>query len=81
MPAHPPLIHRLRFTTRPPNQSSFIKTAAFLALLVPTFFSPLLVQAADAPPRVRILITENWRFQKGDPEGAGDTFKYDKFKP
>ena len=58
-----------------------MKTAAFLTLLVPTVFSPLPGQAAEAPPRERILLTENWRFQKGDPGDAGDTFKYDKFKP
>ncbi len=49
------------------------------AIMVPSH----LLSAVDAPdsPRQRILFNEGWRFQKGDPEGAGDSLKYDRIKP
>ncbi|MEO5714958.1 MAG: beta-galactosidase GalB [Luteolibacter sp.] len=37
--------------------------------------------AAESPPRERILFTKDWRFHKGDSDGAGDSLKYGKLKP
>ena len=37
-------------------------------------------RADDAPLRQQIDFDANWRFQKGDPEGAGDALSYPKIK-
>jgi len=38
------------------------------------------VMAADNPPRERVSFNTGWRFQKGDPAGAGDQLAYAKIK-
>ena len=65
------------------------KTAFLLAL--PLFASATCVEAesnstsaplrSEVPPRERILFNDGWRFQKGDPEGLGESLTYEKLKP
>ena len=36
--------------------------------------------AQTRPVRERIDFNESWLFQKGDPDGTGDSLSYDKIK-
>ncbi len=55
----------------------FLKTIGILAFVALTSFS---AGAADIRPRDRVNFDADWRFQKGDPAGAGDTLGYPKLK-
>ncbi len=56
---------------------SACKAVCFLAL---TALLPCLAKAEDAPLRSRVNFDADWRFQKGDPDGVGDTLSYPKIK-
>ena len=51
-----------------------IRLLALVALL------PCLAKADDTPLRSRVNFDADWRFQKGDPAGVGDTLGYPKIK-
>ena len=56
----------------------FLPKAFCLLVLAASAFSP--AKADDAPLRQRTNFDADWRFQKDDPEGAGDTLSYGKIK-
>ena len=53
------------------------KAFCFLALAA---FVPALAKADDTILRQRLSFDADWRFQKGDPGGVGDTLSYGKIK-
>ncbi|MES2438634.1 MAG: beta-galactosidase GalB [Verrucomicrobiota bacterium] len=62
-----------------------MKNPAFATLSLFAAILPFLAdgtsEAAEIPPRERILFTRDWRFFKGDPGEAGDALNYGKLKP
>ncbi len=58
-----------------------MRTSLLLPILF-LFFTAAVVRAeAESSPRERILFDADWRFQKGDPAGVGDSLEYEKLKP
>ena len=51
--------------------------------VIPMTMLPGLVSVAEAgtPPRERLLISTDWRFKRGDPEGIATDLRYDVLKP
>ena len=57
---------------------SFLSKAA--CLLAFTALAVLPLRADDSALRERVSFDGDWRFQKGDPEGTGDSLGYPKLK-
>jgi beta-galactosidase len=51
-----------------------------ICLFAQAVLLPWLAQAQEVPLRQRINFDADWRFQKGDPDGVGDTLSYPKIK-
>ena len=57
--------------------SSLLKTACLLTFVS---LAPLPAKADDAPLREHLNFDADWRFQKSDPDGTGDSLAYPKLK-
>jgi beta-galactosidase len=56
------------------------KVSQLLLLIAPLILISTTLVAQTRPVRERLEFNESWRFQKGDPDGTGDSLSYDKIK-